>query len=43
MSNWQVFVAPDDWEANVTLAGSPPKAVMLRWTHSSAALLSMTP
>jgi len=39
----QVFVAPDDWDARVTLFGFPPNAATFRWTHSSAAFKSRTP
>jgi hypothetical protein len=35
--------APADWPPRVTLLGSPPKRVMLRWTHRSASWMSIVP
>ena len=34
---------PADWPMSVTLAGSPPKAAMFRFTHCSAATWSRNP
>ena len=36
-------VPPADCPAIVTLSGSPPKAAMFCWTHSSAATWSRSP
>ncbi len=33
-----MLMAPADWPATVTFPGSPPKAAMLPWTHSKAAI-----
>ncbi len=34
---------PADWPAMVTLYGSPPNWLMLRWTQRSAACWSISP
>ena len=42
-TSMQVSTAPADSPKSMTRAGSPPKAAMLRCTHFSAAIWSMSP
>ena len=40
---WLTVYEPADRPNRVTRPGSPPNAAMLRWTHSSAAIWSISP